>query len=539
MFSLFVMAMLMQAPAAQEVKPATVEGAVTHAATQTAIRKAKVTLTLIGGSEQAQSAETGDDGKYTLKDVKPGRYRLSAEKAGYQATAYGAKNPGEALGQTLRIDAGAALTGMNIPLPKQGVIAGKITDNDGEPVAKALVLAMNSMYANGKKVRLPAGTVPVMSNDLGEYRIGQLPPGKFIVCAVLEGSYQPQLNPKDVKTGVEEALSNTCFPSVPTLTEAQSIEIKDASEVPGIDIRLNRIKTVTFTGEIAGVPPGTSSVTYLSLVPKDMGPMGRAMGPRALLQGADGKFTFRNVPPGSYILQTLPTGLGNVPYVVKSSIEIGDQPLEKMTVQAAAPFEVKGHLTADPAPELKIGAIKIVAVPADDIVATFAMSSAADTGDFVLGNLVAGRYRIAFTGMPATHYVKEIKLGEKTLETDEAEISNAATPVAIALGLATADVSGVVQNDKGEPVPSVNVGLVPLPRKPFRMRMTRTDQNGAFKLPNVAPGEYAILSLDQLEPGALEDEEFLKPLLSKAKKVTVRESGPQNLELRVIPVSER
>lgn len=539
MISLFVMAMLMQAPAAQEVKPATVEGAVTHAATQTAIRKAKVTLTLIGGSEQTQSVETGDDGKYALKDVKPGRYKLSAEKTGYQASAYGAKMPGEALGQTLRIDAGSALTGMNIALPKQGVIAGKIIDNDGEPVAKALVLALNSIYANGKKVRLPAGTVPVMSNDLGEYRIGQLPPGKFIVCAVLEGSYQPQLNPKDVKTGVEEALTNTCFPSVLTQTEAQSIEIKDSTEVPGIDIRMNKVKTVTFTGSIDGIPASASSVTLLSLVPKDAGPIGRAMGARAMLQGADGKFTFKNVPPGSYILQTLPTGLGNVPYVVKSSIEIGDQPIEKVTIQAAAPFEVKGHLTADPSPELKVGAIKIVAVPSDDIVATFAMSSAADNGDFVLGNLVAGRYRVAFTGMPATHYVKELKLGEKTLDSDEAEISNAATPFAVSLGLATAEVGGVVHNDKGEPVPSVNVGLVPVPRKPFRMKMARTDQNGAFRLPNVAPGEYVILSLDQLEPGALEDEEFLKPLMSKAKKVTVRESGPQNLELRVIPAAER
>ncbi|WP_321475091.1 carboxypeptidase-like regulatory domain-containing protein [uncultured Paludibaculum sp.] len=538
MFSLIALAMLMQAPAAQEVKPATLEGTVTHAASHTAIRKAKVTLALIGG-EQTQTAETGEDGKYTLKDVKPGRYRLSAEKAGYQATAYGAKHPGEALGQTLRIDAGAALAGLDIAVAKQGVIAGKITDNDGEPVAKALVLAMNSMYANGKKVRLPAGTLPVLSNDLGEYRIGQLPPGKFIVCAVVESSYQPQLNPKDVKTGVEEAISNTCFPSVATMTEATAIEIKDAAEVPGIDIHLNKVKTVTFTGEIAGVPPGTSSVTYLSLVPKDSGPMGRAMGPRALLQGADGKFTFKNVPPGSYVLQTLPTGLGNTAYVVKSSIEIGEQPIEKVTIQAAAPFEVKGHLNAEPSPELKVGAIKIVAVPADDIVATFAMSSAAENGDFVLGNLVAGRYRLAFTGMPGTHYVKEIKLGEKVVEGDEADITNAATPVTISLGLATAEVGGVVQNDKGEPVPSVNVGLVPNPKKAFRVKMTRTDQNGLFKLPNVAPGEYLVLSLDQLEAGALEDEEFLKPLLSKAKKVTVRESGPQNLELQVIPSAER
>lgn len=534
MLFLIALALGLQAPAAQEVKPASLEGSVTHAASQTAIRKAKVTLALIG-SDQTQSAETGDDGKFILKDVKPGRYRLTAEKTGYETTAYGAREPGRAQGQTLRVDAGASVTGLAIALPKQGVIAGKVVDNDGEPVAKALVVAMNNVYAAGRRIRLPAGTLPVMSNDLGEYRIAQLPPGKFIVCAVLFSSLQPQLDQKDVKTGVEEALTNTCFPSVANMSEASPIEIKDSTEVPGIDIRMNKVKTVTFQGEIQGVPPGTSSVTFLSLVPKDAGPMGRVVGPRALLQGADGKFTFKNVPPGSYILQTLPTGLGNIPYVVKSSIEIGEQALETVNVQAATPFEVKGHMNAEPSPDLKLSSVKIIATPSDDIVATFAMSSSADNGDFVLGNLVPGRYRLTFTGLPPTHYVKEIRLGEKTLESDEADITNAATPVTVSVAASSADVAGIVKNDKGEPVPSVAVGLVPVPRRAFRSKATRTDQNGLFKLPSVAPGEYVVLSVDPLENGALEDEEFLKPLLSHATKVTVRESGPQNLELKLLP----
>lgn len=57
---------LMQAPAEQKL--ATLEGVVTHAATQTPIRKAKVGLSAIG-FEGGGTVETGDDGKFSFKDV--------------------------------------------------------------------------------------------------------------------------------------------------------------------------------------------------------------------------------------------------------------------------------------------------------------------------------------------------------------------------------------------------------------------------------------------------------------------------------------
>ena len=83
--------LLLQPP--NEPKPSTLEGTVTHAGSKTPIRKAKVSLTAIG-FEGGGSIETADDGKFILKDVKPGRYRLNAERTGYEATAYGGSQAG-------------------------------------------------------------------------------------------------------------------------------------------------------------------------------------------------------------------------------------------------------------------------------------------------------------------------------------------------------------------------------------------------------------------------------------------------------------
>jgi len=183
-------AALFQAPA-NEPKLATVEGSVVHAASKVPIRKAKVTLQALE-NDQSQTAESGDDGKYSVKDVKPGRYRIRAEKTGYETSGFGAKRIGDAVGQLLVVGAGGALASIDIALPKQGAIAGKVLDSSGEPVNAALVMALASMYyQNGRKARIPRGAVPVIANDLGEYRVGQLPPGKYIICAIPKNYYSP------------------------------------------------------------------------------------------------------------------------------------------------------------------------------------------------------------------------------------------------------------------------------------------------------------------------------------------------------------
>ena len=71
----------------QEPKLATIEGTVTHSSSKVPIRKAKVTVSSLRG-QMSNTAETGDDGKFIVKDVQPGRYRITAERSGYETTAY-------------------------------------------------------------------------------------------------------------------------------------------------------------------------------------------------------------------------------------------------------------------------------------------------------------------------------------------------------------------------------------------------------------------------------------------------------------------
>jgi hypothetical protein len=389
-------------------------------------------------------------------------------------------------------------------------------------------------YQNGRRTRLPRGTLPVMSNDLGEYRIGELPPGKYIVCVIPVGFYQPSTDTKESKPAIEETSITTCFPNVQEMTDAAPIEIRDSAEISATDIRLIKARSVTVQGKITGVPAGAGTISILNLNRKGIGPIGNILNPRTVVQSAEGRFEFKNVPPGSYILHTLPTGLGNMPFVVKTNVEIGNQPVTDLNVPAIVPFEIKAKIKAEPGPELKMGSLRVVLTPADGIQSALAMGTADAEGNLALANLVPGRYQVALGGMPVTHYISEIRTADQVSADDTVEVL-AGDEITLSLALGTGEINGTVHNDKGEPVVGANVGLIPEPRKPFRLKMTRTDQSGAYKLPTLAPGEYLLLALEHLEMGALEDDEFLNPIRSKLKRLKVEEGSSQNINLTVLP----
>ncbi|HET8548547.1 MAG TPA: carboxypeptidase regulatory-like domain-containing protein, partial [Bryobacteraceae bacterium] len=239
-----------------------------------------------------------------------------------------------------------------------------------------------------------------------------------------------------------------------------------------------------------------------------------------------------------YVLHTLPTGLGNAPFVVKSEVEVGDKPITDLQVPAVVPFEIKGKINAEAGPELKMGSLRVILQPADEITSSIAMATANAEGDLTLANVVPGRHRAVITGVPATHYVREIRSGDDVAAGDEVDIPTATTKLAISLALGRAEINGVAKNDKGDAVPGAHIALIPKPRRPYRMRTARTDQNGVFKLPTLPPGDYYLVALDSVDPGSLEDDEVIKPILSKMKTVKVEAEGAQAYELTVLPKLE-
>ena len=163
-----------------------ISGQVTNAVTGEPVRRALVYMRRIDMSpgvtnvQVTQSGTTDAAGRFALSGIAPGKYRLSAERSGFLTTQYGSRGPNKA-GTLLTLEPGQKSSDMTMRLTPHGVIAGRVLDEEGEPVSNANVQVLRQQYMQGRKelVRTGGGS----TNDLGEYRVFGLPPGRYFVSA--------------------------------------------------------------------------------------------------------------------------------------------------------------------------------------------------------------------------------------------------------------------------------------------------------------------------------------------------------------------
>src|SRR3954471_22725360 len=113
------------------------------------VKRARVFVTAVelpGG----RGVLTDDQGVFDLTELAAGRYTLTVSKPGFVSLSYGQRRPLQA-GTPLQLNDGQQLKGVDFKLPRGGVIAGRILDEEGEPVAGANVRVMRYQYQQGNR----------------------------------------------------------------------------------------------------------------------------------------------------------------------------------------------------------------------------------------------------------------------------------------------------------------------------------------------------------------------------------------------------
>ncbi len=146
-------------PARKSDATGTISGRVVAAGSGEVIRKARIIVNPIAPAAPAApigpsgsvpprrpdtmaSVETGNDGRFVVSNVPVGRVTLSAGKAGYVTTTFGARRLGT---PPLPVDVRAdRAIEVEIRMPKSGAISGRIVDEFGDPVELRTVVALIS-----------------------------------------------------------------------------------------------------------------------------------------------------------------------------------------------------------------------------------------------------------------------------------------------------------------------------------------------------------------------------------------------------------
>jgi len=118
------------------------------------LRSATVELQILEDRTHTVSVATDAGGRFQIKGIDPGRYRLKVIRNGFVTQEYGQKTPSDP-GSDLRLSTGQNLKDLLFRLIPWSVIAGRILNVDGEPLPWAQVSALREVYREGKRKLSP------------------------------------------------------------------------------------------------------------------------------------------------------------------------------------------------------------------------------------------------------------------------------------------------------------------------------------------------------------------------------------------------
>src|SRR5262250_457839 len=154
----------------QDARTYSVRGMVVNSATGDGIRGALVQTSL--GGQRARL--TGPDGRFEFDNVPGGQAWFNVQKPGYfapqQITPW-ARQP------TLTV--GPDTPSMTLKLVPEGLIHGRISGDNGEPLESLQVYLLSERIEFGRKVHSDQRVLP--TNDDGEFRFADLQPGKYFL----------------------------------------------------------------------------------------------------------------------------------------------------------------------------------------------------------------------------------------------------------------------------------------------------------------------------------------------------------------------
>lgn len=533
---------------------AKLEGKVLNQVTGEPVRKANLTLRPEGGGTSLK-AVSDNEGKFSIENIDAGRYTLAGERQGFVTQNYGASRP-TGPGTPLDLKKAQEMKGLAFKLTPQGIIAGKILDDDGEPVSGVSVQVLQYRYIMGKKRLIPAMTTLVLSNDLGEFRAPNLSPGRYYVATSPQKITDIQSGTERAAAKSDEGLIPTFYPNAADAATASPVEVGPGAEVRGIDLKLRKARVFRISGKVMNAVTGTAlNPAMIMVYRREAGGMSTIPVSMYMVQGDKGAFELRNIPPGPYALLAISTNPQDM-MLQMTSLDVTEQDIENMVINVGGGFEVPvtaklegvqaqpdqdNSKDADkpkpPDPSTDLSKIRIVLNLEDNPLAGLATTQLDKDGKGIIKRVNPDKYKLILAGLPEGTYLKGAKYGDRdALEAGMDLRQGAGGSIDLLIGSPAAQLTGVVHNEKGEPVPGAIVTLVPKDPK-GRTDLSRTgssDQNGNIRMRGIVPSEYNVFAWEDIEAGAADDEDFRKPFDSKGSKVKLAEGSKENVQLTVI-----
>jgi carboxypeptidase family protein len=453
--------------AGQEKQLCIVAGKVVGAGTNEPLKKARVVLR----SEDDSSAPpyvaiTDTEGRFTIEGIRAGQYDLYVESNGYLRKSYGEDDRGNSAA-ILTLKPTQSMTNLIFHLQRCGVISGRVVDEDGDPAEGITVEVLHRSTSHGK-VHTSA-VRDAQTNDLGEYRIFDLRPGRYLVRASpAQGSGQIiggiLLESSILKSA--GGYAPTYYPTLSGISKATPIDLKAGEEVSRIDIMLLRQRTFKVRGRVVNaVTNHPGGETDVGLVPEDQDSSTVVDARMGYAKENTGDFEIDDVPAGRYVaiarwrdgetefvgsvpVEVLNTGVDSIRIVITRGTDLQGRVVVQGKV--AVPAEIQVSISARDARQLRPNSRALVK----------------PDGTFLLTALADGLYEFDVWSRCEACYLKAATANGQDILDQGLQISSGAAPpsVEIVYSSNSATIDGTVVREDGLPASGAAIILVPGPK---------------------------------------------------------------------------
>ncbi|HEY3380957.1 MAG TPA: carboxypeptidase-like regulatory domain-containing protein [Vicinamibacterales bacterium] len=490
------------------------------------------------------AAVTDQEGRYTFANLPPGTYTLVASKPGFVSLAHGARSPQRPGGRVV-LAQGQQARDIDVRLPRGGVVTGRIFDETGEPLVRAMVRAMRYQYQQGQRHLVQSGSGE--SDDRGVYRIFGLSPGTYLVTAAARMEMPSSSDGQPVDPSVVQTYAPTYFPGVTSLADAAPVVLGSQLEASGLDFMLQVVSTVRVSGTVTA-EAGAAQNPFV-IVMTDEGPGASAGTSYAASVKDDGSFSIGNVPPGRYLaiaraMVTPAPGERQVQMVTTQAFALGSQDFTGLNLVLSAGGAITGSIVVQSAMSQQIDLTRVrvsVSPPSPIPFVGGANARVSSGGGFQIPNVVPGPQVVNVSGLPKPWTLKGVFLNGRDITDRQIDVRNGMTTTGVEVVLSdrATEVMGTVLDGQSKPVADCYVLAFSADTADWRPRSravqgVRPDHSGAFHVLSLPPGDYYVIALADIEPGSWYEPALLEQLRKSAVKISLAEGETKAQELRVL-----
>jgi protocatechuate 3,4-dioxygenase beta subunit len=446
-------------------------------------------------------ATTDQEGHFQVKGVPAGSYVLQAFAPALIAAS---DNVFGRQGKAINLIEGEAAEGADIALRPGGVITGRVTDADGEPLIQESVRVFSVGEQRGKQsiyipynlsIYLPYNFM-FSTDDRGVYRLFGVPPGRYILGVGLDTS-----DPNARMNAGKTYYPLTYHPDVTEEGKAAIIEVASGTEATGVDIVLGRPSTgYSVSGRIVDAASDKPVIGMMYGYGVQDPQSGRlnATSFTSSTSNARGEFRLDGVTPGRYAaFASPPTDSGM--YSDTAAFTVTDSDVTGLVVKMHAGSSIIGNVIiegVDGQPGApRVSEVRLGVYSGSLNVAS--MVRIAPDGSFRITGLPRGiaKFSTVYPSPKGLALVRVERDGVEQKNGIEVGSDEEISGVKVVFAYGTGAIRGQVKVEGGENN-AATMMFVNIRRagtdQPLNMRTPTPDSRGRFVIDGLLPGEYEL-----------------------------------------------